>query len=151
MTIEEKRNAIDEYCSSKYICTVGQEYPCPLHKFIDDCIPDDDEIVERNFALVSAMPDYTGQKEENNVRSVAKAMEVEKVLSEMVNHPSHYNQGVIECIDAMVSAFGKDAVAGFCIVNAFKYVWRASEKNGIEDIDKAIWYLNKFKELSGNV
>jgi hypothetical protein len=68
-----------------------------------------------------------------------------------VNHPSHYNQGDIECIDAMVSAFGKYTVAGFCIVNAFKYVWRAAEKNGTEDINKAIWYLEKFKELSGNV
>lgn len=64
-----------------------------------------------------------------------------------VNHPSHYNQGGIECIDAMVSAFGTEAVSNFCIVNAFKYVWRSKLKNGTEDIDKAIWYLNKVKEL----
>lgn len=67
-----------------------------------------------------------------------------------VNHPEHYNQGGIECIDAMLSAFGNEAVAHFCIVNAFKYVWRASDKNGIEDIDKAIWYLNKYKELTAD-
>lgn len=67
-----------------------------------------------------------------------------------VEHPEHYNQGGIECIDAMISAFGKEAVAHFCIVNAFKYVWRASDKNGIEDIDKAIWYLNKYKELTAD-
>ena len=70
--------------------------------------------------------------------------------SSPVNHPSHYNNGDIECIDAMVSAFGAEAVATFCKINAFKYVWRADHKNGIEDVDKAIWYLNKFKELSGN-
>lgn len=64
-----------------------------------------------------------------------------------VNHPSHYNQGNIECIDAMVAAFGKEAVENFCLVNAFKYVWRNRDKNGFEDIDKAIWYLNKYKEL----
>ena len=64
-----------------------------------------------------------------------------------VNHPSHYNQGGIECIDAMVSAFGKKSTASFCLINAFKYVWRAADKNGMEDIDKAIWYMNKFKEL----
>lgn len=55
-----------------------------------------------------------------------------------VNHPSHYNQGSIECIDAMEAAFGRMAVANFCQLNAFKYIWRASKKNGIEDIDKAI-------------
>jgi hypothetical protein len=64
-----------------------------------------------------------------------------------VSHPSHYTQGGIECIDAMESAFGKEAVENFCLCNAFKYVWRNKHKNGLEDIDKAIWYLNKFKEL----
>lgn len=67
-----------------------------------------------------------------------------------VNHPSHYNQGNIECIDAMIAAFGKEAVENFCLLNAFKYVWRSRNKNGTEDIDKAIWYLTYVKELSGN-
>lgn len=64
-----------------------------------------------------------------------------------VNHPSHYNQGDIECIDAMTAAFGKEAVAHFCICNTFKYIWRTEHKNGEEDIDKALWYFRKYKEL----
>ncbi len=64
-----------------------------------------------------------------------------------VDHPNHYNQGNIECIDAMEEAFGTQVVMMFCICNAFKYIWRHSKKNGIEDIKKAIWYLNKFLEL----
>lgn len=64
-----------------------------------------------------------------------------------VNHPSHYNQGNIECIDAMVAAFGKQEVATFCKINAFKYIWRMSHKNGQEDLNKALWYLNKYNEL----
>ena len=64
-----------------------------------------------------------------------------------VEHPKHYNQGNIECIDAMESAFGPDAVYNFCICNAFKYIWRCGHKNGYEDIEKAIWYLNKTSEL----
>lgn len=71
-------------------------------------------------------------------------------VNTIVNHPEHYNQGDIECIDAMISAFGKETVACFCIVNAFKYNWRSHSKNGIEDIDKAIWYLNKYKELTND-
>ena len=65
-----------------------------------------------------------------------------------VNHPSHYNKGNIECIDAMVSAYGKDTVSDFCICNAFKYIWRYKYKNGIEDLKKAQWYLNKIVELN---
>lgn len=60
---------------------------------------------------------------------------------DMVNHPRHYTQGDIECIDAMVSAFGQAAVLQWSQLNAFKYLWRAEEKGGKQDIDKAIWYL----------
>ena len=69
-------------------------------------------------------------------------------MSEQVNHPSHYQGNGIECIDAMEAAFGKTEVASFCKLNAFKYVWRSLNKGKcIEDIEKAIWYLNKYKEI----
>ena len=67
-----------------------------------------------------------------------------------VNHPQHYTQGNIECIEAMEAAFGKINTATYCVINAFKYIWRAKLKNGSEDIDKAIWYLNKHQELMGD-
>lgn len=70
--------------------------------------------------------------------------------SDPVTHPSHYTQGNIQCIDAMEAAFGKEAVATWSKLNAFKYIWRAVHKNGMEDIDKAIWYLNKYKELKSD-
>lgn len=72
----------------------------------------------------------------------------EPTASSNVDHPSHYNQGGIECWDAMEATYGKEAVKTFCKLNAFKYVWRADSKNGMEDIDKAINYLTKFKELN---
>lgn len=71
----------------------------------------------------------------------------EKVTPNPVSHPSHYTQGGIECIDAMEAAFGKEAVSHFCICNAFKYIFRHEHKNGKEDIEKAEWYLNKYKGL----
>ena len=67
--------------------------------------------------------------------------------SEKVNHPQHYNHGKYECIDVMVENFGKEAVQHFCLLNAFKYVWRAEHKNGLEDIKKAWWYLDKYLQL----
>ena len=67
-----------------------------------------------------------------------------------VNHPSHYNQGGFECIDVMVSTFGEEATEDFCLLNAFKYIWRCGSKGGIEDIKKAKWYLDKILELEGD-
>ena len=70
-------------------------------------------------------------------------------LSDNVHHPSHYtNSKGIECIDAMEAAFGSQVVQCFCICNAFKYLFRHTKKNGIEDIHKAQWYLNKYIELN---
>lgn len=64
-----------------------------------------------------------------------------------VNRPAHYNTGKYESIDVMVETQGVDAVKNFCICNAFKYIYRHRFKNGVEDIKKAIWYLNKYIEL----
>ena len=69
-------------------------------------------------------------------------------FTENVNHPHHYSSGKIECIDAMVSAFGTEAVISFCKCNAFKYMWRFDKKNGVEDLKKAKWYMNKYIELT---
>lgn len=65
-----------------------------------------------------------------------------------VNHPSHYETGNFECIDVMLETQGKESVLDFCVCNAFKYIYRHNNKNGIEDIKKAKWYLDKYIELS---
>ena len=66
---------------------------------------------------------------------------------DMVNSPPHYCQdGDIECIDAIRAALGKEGFAAFCRGNAIKYNWRMSHKNGLEDIAKARWYMNKLLE-----
>lgn len=65
---------------------------------------------------------------------------------DMVNHPPHYTNGGIECIDALKAATaGLEGIEAVCTANAIKYMWRWKYKNGIEDIDKAIWYLNRLK------
>ena len=75
-----------------------------------------------------------------------------KVIKDNVNHPSHYTQGAIECIDAIKEAtkglFGIEAV---CTANIIKYVWRWKFKNGVEDLRKADWYLQRLiKEATTN-
>lgn len=69
-------------------------------------------------------------------------------MNDNVNHPQHYTNGGIECIDAMISAFGKEAVMIYCRINAFKYIWRSDLKGRVEDIQKAAWYLRKYLELT---
>lgn len=72
----------------------------------------------------------------------------ESTPKDNVNHPSHYESSCsIECIDAMEIAFGMDEVYAFCKLNAFKYIWRHKNKNGWEDLEKALWYINKGKEM----
>ncbi len=66
---------------------------------------------------------------------------------DIVNHPSHYTHGGMECIDEMIMVFGKQTVMHFCLCNAWKYRYRAIYKNGEEDIKKSHWYMAKYKEL----
>ena len=68
---------------------------------------------------------------------------------EMVNHPSHYCQGDMECIEGLIGAFGKKEVATFCKINAMKYIWRLGHKDEeAQEIGKIKWYLDKYLELT---
>jgi hypothetical protein len=82
----------------------------------------------------------------------SKVVKIVKAVKDNVNHPSHYTQGAIECIDAIKEAtkglFGIEAV---CTGNIIKYVWRWKFKNGVEDLRKAEWYLQRLiKEATSN-
>lgn len=64
-----------------------------------------------------------------------------------VNHPSHYNQGNVECIDAIKAAtVGLNGIEAFCAGNAIKYLWRWKEKGGVTDLDKAAFYIERLKK-----
>lgn len=65
------------------------------------------------------------------------------VLNDMVNHPAHYKTGGIETIDFIRAKLGKQEFEAYCIGNVFKYLTRYRHKNGIEDLKKGQWYLNK--------
>ena len=69
-------------------------------------------------------------------------------MADMVNHPAHYETGKFECIEVMEETQGTASVMDFCICNAFKYLYRHNHKNGVEDIKKARWYLDKYIELA---
>lgn len=62
-------------------------------------------------------------------------------------NPDHYkNSTSLECIETMEICFGEQAAYNFCVLNAFKYIWRWKNKNGEEDLKKAKWYLDRSDE-----
>jgi hypothetical protein len=64
---------------------------------------------------------------------------------DFVNHPSHYTKGGIECIDCIESVIssGSDPIQAFLVGQVVKYLYRYTMKNGLEDLRKAQWYLNR--------
>ena len=62
-------------------------------------------------------------------------------MSDNINHPPHYTQSKVECIEAIEAAgYGLH----FCLGNAMKYIWRCQHKaNFLEDLKKARWYLDR--------
>ncbi len=90
--------------------------------------------------------------EEEGMREESDKPTEATTMTSAVDHPSHYNQGGIECIDAIKAAtVGLNGFEGFCAGNALKYLWRWKHKNGVECLKKCQWYLDRLiEEESGN-
>lgn len=82
--------------------------------------------------------------------NVIKGGEMGEALKDSVNHPEHYTGGKVECIDALESATTDlQGIEAVCTANAIKYLWRWKHKNGVEDLKKAIWYINRLIQKVG--
>ena len=72
-------------------------------------------------------------------------------MTEYINHPPHYLKGDRkECIVEMEEKYGAEMTAIFCLTNAYKYLYRAGEKDGnteIQDNLKAKWYFDYANKL----
>ena len=76
----------------------------------------------------------------------------EKPKKDMINHPPHYTQGEIECIEVIKYINNKlnmQGYEGYCLGNFIKYIWRCNYKNGWEDIAKATFYLDELLTEQG--
>ncbi len=65
---------------------------------------------------------------------------------DMVNSPPHYNKYGVECIEAIQSATG-EGYEYYLQGNIIKYLWRYRYKNGVQDLEKAQWYLSRLVEI----
>ena len=63
-----------------------------------------------------------------------------------VYRPKHYRKGSVKCIDAIKSATG-DGYQFYLQGNIIKYMWRFNHKNGLEDLQKAQWYLSELIKI----
>lgn len=94
-------------------------------------------MIEKNRTVYGAGPTYTYYPPVGNHPEVLG-------VKDMVNSPSHYTQGNIECIDAIAEVVKHlDGMEAMCTGNAIKYLWRWRHKNGVEDLKKAVWYIQR--------
>lgn len=103
---------------------------------------DDDEICKQ--CSINHMENHNSCYERNvTMNENRNAAEKQQ---EAVNHPSHYSQsGRRECIEEMRLMFGDAAVKQWCVMTAYKYAYRAGNKEGNsaeQDCAKREWYLN---------
>ena len=70
----------------------------------------------------------------------------EEQAKDMVNSPSHYTAGNIECIEAIEASMTPEAFRGYCKANVLKYLWRYEKKGKpLECLEKSLWYLERLK------
>jgi hypothetical protein len=69
---------------------------------------------------------------------------------DMVNSPAHYGSGSIECIEYIQDFLTTEEFIGYLRGNIAKYLHRFRYKNGIEDLRKAEWYLNRLSQTMGD-
>lgn len=63
-------------------------------------------------------------------------------------NPDHYRTGKVECIDAIEAAtIGKSGIEAVCTANVVKYLYRYEAKNGLQDVLKAKWYMDKLVDV----
>lgn len=144
MTTEMMIDALEEYCQECHKCDT-----CELRKLYDEQV---DVFTDSNGCVFDEMDEdmlnkcYNWYKKldpaacENNECDCCN----KEPNNDMVNHPSHYTQGGIECIDALKAAtVSKTGIEAVCTANVIKYLWRYEEKNGVEDVKKARWYIDR--------
>lgn len=130
ISLKENENVITDWSQS---FTIGKKY----------------ELSEEEGFWLDKLPTLIGDDGEWWICDPACFEEVfdeQPPTTDPVN-PQHYKNGEVECIEGIKAAVvGKDGFAGYLTGNVIKYIWRYESKGGVQDLEKASWYLNKLVE-----
>lgn len=127
------------------------------YKKLNHGIPYEDQVkglkpVAINKSIMEVINKQEEEKEEKEetiqLTDVKPVLLEPNMLSNDAINPNHYKSGNMECIDALTETLGSDGIKAFCKGNVIKYLWRYEKKNGVEDLKKAQWYLNKLIEMN---
>ena len=150
MTRKEKEIILYHYCDNRTFncteCPLSKKYDKETNEYTDNyaCVFDEmsDDMLNKCYNWYKELDQAACENDKGDCCDKESNVD-------MVNHPSHYTQGGIECIDALKAAtVSKTGIEAVCTANAIKYLWRYEEKNGIEDVKKARWYIDRLiKEL----
>ena len=155
MTRAEMESLLADFCKSKIGCE-----SCPMEDY-ENCDMDElsDAELERVVGVIRSIMESEKQchKKIFDVDGTVYTQDPDgqgwtghpAPECDNVNHPAHYElPGGLECFDMIVATQGIEAAQHFAIGNAIKYLFRQKRKNGLEDVRKARWYLDKYIELS---
>lgn len=120
-----------------------------------DCVDGGDGFCAKCFRLIDdgfyVAKELTREEVDGAQAETSTDVHWENPKIDAVNHPSHYTSDPsgVECIQITRHR-------SFCVGNAIKYLWRAGLKHDadktdtekqIEDLQKAVWYINQEIEL----
>ena len=138
-TRDEMVRTLVKFCDEQTGCSY-----CLIKKILDEDYCDFDEWSVDKLAIAYDHVYKNGEARRDGSHLKNDEVNMDENVPDMVNHPQHYTQGGIECIDALKAAtVGKRGIEAVCVANVIKYLWRYEEKNGIEDVRKAKWYIER--------
>ena len=107
-------------------------------------INDNDKEPERYYDWIGWKLRQERKKMKNGkiIKEQARMQSDHLEIMDMVNHPPHYNQAGIEALDAILAATNEGSEY-YLQGNIIKYLWRYRYKNGSQDLEKALFYLEK--------
>ena len=143
-TRDEMVRTLVKFCDDCHGCNI-----CLLEKFSGGVMCDFDKWSDDKLAIAYDHIYKNSEARLDGIHLKNEEVKMDENVPDMVNHPQHYTQGGIECIDALKAAtVGKRGIEAVCVANVIKYLWRYEKKNGIEDIRKAKFYIERLlKEL----
>ena len=143
-TRDEMVRTLVKFCDEQTGCPY-----CLITKFLGEDYCYFDEWSDDKLAIAYDRVCKNGEARLDGGHLENEEVKIDDNGPDMVNHPQHYTQGGIECIECIKAAVtNKVGIEAVCVANVIKYLFRYEEKNGIEDVRKAKWYVERLlKEL----